>query len=386
VTERLRVLFVTTNWPRPESPIDGIFVREHARAAGLHADVRALHLDRSAGRAVVGIEPVEDEDPPTLRIRYRRFGKPLSIAAFVLGPLRAYRRLARDGFEPDVLHANSHLSALPTLVLARLFRKPFVYSEHWSAFLPGNPTEVEGDKAAIARLALRRADVVLPVSEAMRAALESTGAPRRLHVVPNVVDDTIFHPGHGADPGRLLTAGALGANGAKGVDFLLRALAHLGRDGLQLDVAGDGPLRGEYERLAHELSIADRVTFHGFVSKPRLADLMRRAHLFVLASRFENNPCVVLEAMASGLPVVATRVGGLPELVDDASGILVEPRDPESIATGLQAALEREFDRTAIAARARERYGREAIGAALAGVYEDVVARRTAGRHRSAAP
>jgi glycosyltransferase involved in cell wall biosynthesis len=99
---------------------------------------------------------------------------------------------------------------------------------------------------------------------------------------------------------------------------------------------------------------------------------MRSSDLFVLASRFENNPCVVLEAMASGLPVVATRVGGLPELVDEASGLLVEPQ-PERLAARIAEALDRlaSFDRDAIARRARERYGREAVGRLLLRAYED---------------
>ena len=368
----MNVLFVTTNWPRPDLPIDGIFVREHARAAALHADVRVLHLERSPGRSgLAETDPVAGEEPPTLRIRYRRFGKPVSFAAFVAGPLAAYRRLRRDGFEPDVLHANSHLSALPALALARLYRKPVVYSEHWSVFLPDNPAELAGGMSALARIALHEAHVVLPVSDAMRRALEAAGSPKRTVVVPNVVDELLFHPEGGErEPGLLLTAGMLGENQAKGVDYLLRAVALV--NGVRLDVVGDGQLRADYERLAHELGITDRVDFRGFLPKPELAERMRRADLFVLASRFENNPCVVLEAMASGLPVVATRVGGLPELVDETSGILVEPRDPQDVARGIREALEGRFDRQVIAKGALERYSREAIGGQLAEIYGSV--------------
>jgi glycosyltransferase involved in cell wall biosynthesis len=367
----MNVLFLTTNWPRPDLPIDGIFVREHARAAALHADVRVLHLERSPGRSgLAETEPVTGEEPPTLRIRYRRFGKPLSLAAFVGGPLAAYRRLRREGFEPDVLHANSHLSALPALTLGRLYRKPVVYSEHWSVFLPDNPAELAGGMTALARIALRGADLVLPVSEAMRRALETAGSPRRTEVVPNVVDERLFHPGGEREGGLLLTAGTLGENEAKGVDYLLHAVALV--EGVRLEVVGDGPMRAEYERLAGQLGVGERVQFRGFLPKPELAERMRHADLFVLASRFENNPCVVLEAMASGLPIVATRVGGLPELVDETSGRLAEPRDPRSIASQIGEALSREYDRDAIARRARDSFGRVAIGSRLASIYESV--------------
>jgi len=367
---RLRILYVTTNYPRPEVPVDGPFVREHARAAALHDDVRVVHLDRSAGRRGLAETQAIDDDPPALRVRYRRFGKPVSVAAFVAGSLGAYRRLVREGFEPDILHANSHLSALPALALGRLYRKPVVYAEHWSAFLPGNPAELAGGMSMLARIALRGADVVLPVSEAMRSALEAVGSPKRTVVVPNVVDERLFSPGGEREPGLLLTAGMLGENEAKGVDYLLRAVALV--EGVRLQVVGDGPLRHAYELLARELKIDGRVEFLGYLPKPDLAERMRRADLFVLASRFENNPCVVLEAMASGLPVVATRVGGLPELVDEDTGLLAEPRDPESVAARVREALEGNYNRDGIARRARERFGREAIGAQLAEIYRSV--------------
>ena len=164
----------------------------------------------------------------------------------------------------------------------------------------------------------------------------------------------------------------MGENGAKGYDLLLRALALL--DGrAHLEIVGDGPRRGEYEALARELGVEERVRFAGLRPKAELAERMRSSDLFVLASRFENNPCVVLEAMASGLPVVATRVGGLRELVDERSGLLAEPSDPESLAKRIGEALDRldRFDRDESVRRARERYGREAVGRLLLRAYED---------------
>ncbi|HEX6702083.1 MAG TPA: glycosyltransferase [Gaiellaceae bacterium] len=363
----LKVLFLTTNYPSSESPIDGVFVREHARAAALAgAAVRVVHLQRTHGRRGLFELVEEDDDPPLVRVRYRRFGRPLSYAAFVAGA-----RVAAGDL--DVVHASSHLSALA----ARALRKPLVYSEHWSAFLPDNPVRLSRTMAWAARSTLERAQLVLPPSEAMRAALASFAPRARLRVVPNVVDDELFRPGRGdrSDERRLLTAGLLGENGAKGVDYLLDALALLARDrnGFRLDVVGDGPLRPEYEARARRLGVEGLVSFHGLRPKRELAERMRAADLFVLASRFENNPCVVLEAMASGLPVVATRVGGLPELVDERTGLLAEPRDPESIARRIGEALDRldAFDRGEIARRARERYGREAVGALLLRAYED---------------
>ncbi|MDX6507041.1 MAG: glycogen synthase [Gaiellaceae bacterium] len=370
----MNVLFLTTNWPTDASPVNGVFVREHARALAGRAEVRVVYLERapSAGGAF-DMVPLEGEDPPAWSVRYRRLGRPLSYAAFLAGAAAAYRRLRREGFDPDVVHAHSHLSAVPALLLG----KPVVYTEHWSIFLAANPGQLSAPMRIGARAVLRRADAVLPVSQELAAALRQLEPRARLQVVPNAVDERLFHPGSRAPNGTptLLTAGLLDSD-TKGLDILLQTLAQLGRD-VRLEVAGDGALRAGYEELAGRLGLAG-VTFHGLLPKPRLAELMRRADLFVLASRWENNPCVVLEALTGGLPVVATRVGGLPDLIHDGNGLLAEPGDPAALADALREALEpgERFDREQIAREARERYGQGAVGAQLAAVYEDVLARR----------
>ncbi|HJQ75476.1 MAG TPA: glycosyltransferase, partial [Gaiellaceae bacterium] len=205
----MNVLFVTTSYPRPDSPIGGIFVREHARAAAEVADVRVLHLVRGPGaRGLVPLERIAGEEPPAWRAPYRRFGKPLAQLAFVLGPLTLARRLRREGWTPDVIHAHSFLSALPALLLGRLLRRPVAYTEHWTIFLPENPGSLSPGMERLARFALARADVVLPVSADLERALRRLEPRARTRVVPNVVDD-VFTPAARADggPARLLTVG-----------------------------------------------------------------------------------------------------------------------------------------------------------------------------------
>ena len=381
---RPRVLFLATEFPTAASPVVGTFVREHARAAALHADVAVLHLERAPGRHGLFeiAEEAADGGAPTglrvVRVRYRRFGAPVSYLAFALGAVVAARRLARSGFRPDALHANSFLSALVGLLLRRISRVPLVYTEHWSVFLPEDPATLSRPMRTIARLALERANAVLPVSGAMERALRALAPGARLRVVPNAVDPALFHPGPqpppraANDPARLLYVGLL--YDAKGLDVLLPAVASLLRDGrrVMLDVVGDGVLRGETEELAARLGLAEgAVTFHGIRPKAEVGERMRGADLLVLSSRFENNPCVLLEALCCGLPVVATRVGGVPEIVDAAAGEIAEPGNPEAFAAALDRALDRlpAFDREQIARAAAGRYGHDAVGAALAEVY-----------------
>ena len=160
---------------------------------------------------------------------------------------------------------------------------------------------------------------------------------------------------------------------------LLDAFAALTVDAT-LEIAGEGELDEKLQRRAHVLGIAERVTFLGSQSQARIAQRMRAADVFVLSSRFENLPVVLLEASATGLPIVATRVGGVPEIVGADGGALVEPLQPEALARAIEDVAGRRFDREALAARARGKWGIESIAA----TWDEIYASLSAGSTRSA--
>jgi glycosyltransferase involved in cell wall biosynthesis len=366
----VRALFVTTGYPTPASPAGGIFVREHGLAVAPHADVAVLHLDRSPHHAgLPRVVRVEDDALPTWRVTYPWSPTPVSVALHFAAAAQGWRAVRRAGFRPDLVHSHFFLAGVPGEVLARALRVPAVITEHWSVFLPDDPMELTPLLRHGASFAYRNADVVLPVSRALRSSMEAHGLrARRFEVVPNAVDTELFTLGEGPRNGRLLAVGML--LDAKAYDVLLPAVATLD---VGLDIVGDGPLRGELEALAHSLGIADRVTFHGVLPKPEVANLMRQAELFVLASRYENNPCSLMEGLASGLPVVATAVGGVPELVTETNGRLARPGDAQGLADEIRAALDGTYDRAAISADTHCRYGAATIGDMLADVYASVL-------------
>jgi glycosyltransferase involved in cell wall biosynthesis len=372
------VLFLTSAYPTAREPAAGVFVREHALAAAAHADVGVVHLDRRAGyTGLPRVERVDGEPLPTWRVAYPYRPLAVSLAAHAAAAVSGYRA-ARFG--PDLLHAHFFLAGLPGVVLGRTLRKPVVVTEQWSVFLPSDPTPVTRPLRAAAKLTYERADLVLPPSEALRRAIEAQGIRARFRIVPNVVDTSLFRPDGIplAAPPRLLAVGLL--YDAKGYEFLLEAASILDREGreFRLDVVGDGPRRADYERLTEELDVRHRVTFHGLVPKPEVARLMREASAFVLASRYDNNPSALVEALASGLPVVATDVGGIPELVDASNGLLARPQDARHLAERISELLDGlpGYDRGAIARAAAARFSRERVGGLLANAYAEALAAR----------
>jgi len=160
--------------------------------------------------------------------------------------------------------------------------------------------------------------------------------------------------------------------------YLLQALAQLRqmRDDWHIDIVGDGPPRPEYEHLAISLGLAEKTTFHGLKSKNEVAEFMRKAHLFVLPSLWDNSPCVVIEAMASGLPIVSTLTGGIPEMVDEKTGVLVPHADATQLSAALAQTIESldQFDRYRITQKARQ-YSPESIGELIHSIYRGCVQR-----------
>lgn len=208
------------------------------------------------------------------------------------------------------------------------------------------------------------AEFVVCVSNHGRSQLMSLVDPvhwDRLHVVHCGIDLTLFEPrarGGSASVPEILTVGRVVP--VKGQALLVEALAELGRRGVEarLTIVGDGPQLAPLRALAERLGVTDRVEFAGAVGQDEIRRYYERADVFTLPSFAEGLPVVLIEAMATGLPVVASRITGIPELVDEGvSGLLVTPGD----VTDLTAALERMLREPAERRAAMGRSGRDKV-------------------------
>jgi len=375
-------MFITSWYPSREQPVEGIFVQEHAKAVQLYDDVLVLHCTAPDPK-LNGIWQLEEETDqrltsgiPTYRLRVRL--SPIPATTYFVrswGMLRSFQHLVRLGFRPDVIHAHIYEAGASAVLLGRIVHLPVVVTEHFSGFPRKLMKRTDIWKS---RLAFEKSHITLPVSEALQHGIEGYGIKTRFRIVPNAVDSKTFFPDFSLKAGdrqkRLLFVGLLDSSHNKGIPFLFRALARLRqqRDDWHLSIVGDGPARSDYERLASELNLSDRVTFHGIKPKDVIAEHMRQADIFVLPSLWENQPCVLLEAMVSGLPVISTSTGGIPEIVDERTGILVPPGDADALCEGINRMLGSlaEYPAEQIAQNARERFCLEAVGARIHEIYD----------------
>ncbi|HUS93002.1 MAG TPA: glycosyltransferase [Phycisphaerae bacterium] len=376
----MNVLFLAGWYPTLAHPVGGVFVREHAKAVSLYDNVVVV-ASGGSDHNPHGLWRVSREEDDALSAGIRTYrvniGRPIVPKTGSLieigASLDAFRRVRRDGFHPDIIHAHVFGAGFIAALLKWLYGLPYVVTEHWSGFPRGL---VRGVTLARANVAFRNARYVLPVSKILGRAIRDLGIRTPFEVIPNAVDLSLFHPPssltRSPEPIRLLFVGLLSPDHIKGVPHLLQALGGLTGDfpPWRLDIIGGGDAQGEYESLAARLGLRDRVVFHGYQPKSFVAEQMRNSDLFVLPSLWENLPCVAIEALASGLPVLSTRVGGIPELVSSENGLLVAPGDTQGLQRGLAELVGslRRYDRTRIAKDAH-RYSHASVGAAIHRVY-----------------
>lgn len=380
------VLLIAGWYPTAANPLHCIFVKEQAQAVAQDNHVIVLHsegIDTSITGRYQLSDTVED-GLRTLRLRYKGLGLPRSSQlVYWYGMFAAVRQLYREGFRPDLIHAHVYNASFIATMLGKRYKLPVVISEHSSQFFT---QQIRPTQKRLARYAFQRAALVCPVSQALQAEIEKTGFRARFQVVPNLVDIdrfTLAPVSHkNADtPKKLLFVGNLIP--LKGLPYLLEALAMLkaqGRHDFQLDILGKGAHAEEYQALTAQLGLSEHVQFHGSQSRERVAELMQNCDFLVHPSRYETFGIVLIEALASGKPVIACDTSGPREILNNTLGILVPPMDSSALAQAIYTMLDHYQDYSPATLReyVTQRYSRAAVTAQWGQIY-DAVAQKSTG-------
>jgi glycosyltransferase involved in cell wall biosynthesis len=361
----LKLLVLTNLFPTPWDPLRGTFNRQQFERLGQSHDVHVLTaVDfRQWLRGVRG-----SVDVPGLRTDHFVFvfppgiGRSLHAGCWLASLLLQHGRRLRAEKYDGILASWAYPDGVAAEWLARRLGIPCVIKVHGSDL---NVMAEDAWRRPQIRSALRRAGAVVAVSRALADKAVAIGAdPARVHVVYNGVDSTLFEPGSREQARSrlclppmqpmLLFVGNLKL--AKGCVDLLEAFPAVlaAFPQAHLIYVGDGPCRRRIDERATALGCAERVQCVGAVGHASLAEWFRAADALCLPSHNEGVPNVVLEAMACGTPAVATRVGGIPEVLPDYAGILVPTHDLAALSRALIEASIKTWDPARIAAHARD--------------------------------
>ncbi len=346
---KLKILFLTPWYPSEKDAMLGLFVQKHVEAVRAQGcEVRVIFSQ-------------------TWRDTWRQ-----------------WRALRREGWMPDIVQLNViQKQGLLALWLKKRYGIPYVIIEHWSGYLPENGQYMRQPavKRRFAERVAEQASAILPISNALAKAMQDCGIRnRKWQKVYNVVDDFFFEGVESrkskAESRKTLLHVSCFDEKAKNVKGLLRAAKMLSekRQDWQLVLVGTGIDYKDVRAYAESLSFPEGILrWTGELTPREVAEEMSHADAFVLNSNYENAPVVLSESMASGIPVIATRAGGMPEMIADECGILVPPRNDRALTEAMEHMLDHhsEYDRAAIR-QAGKKYSYEAVGKQLKEIYEEV--------------
>ena len=277
---------------------------------------------------------------------------------------------------PEIIHVQSLGIAVPALISKKFHKIPYVlWGRGSDVYLPHWRTKLTS------KIAMKNADSVIALTENMKQTMRSIYG-RNIAVIPNGIElreYTEIRPVEEVKcpSKRILFVGRL--HPIKGVQYLLQAMkvVHKKMPDAKLILVGDGEEREHLESLTGSLEIREYVEFVGRAPHEMVLDYMNRSEVFVLPSLSEGFPVTILEAMACGLPIVATRVGGVPDIIEDGiNGYLVDTKNPEQIAQALQKILENEQLRGNISSNNREeaeKYSWDRIVINLERIYQNTL-------------
>jgi len=296
--------------------------------------------------------------------------------------------------KPDVIHVHSFFGiGLEALLNGTFLRMPVIGTNHTTiaGFGPYIPVSVDRASAYVAWF-YNRCDYVTAPSRSVLEELEAAGLCRPGEVVSNPIDTRLFRPvradehaalraSFGLSRPTITYAGRLGPE--KNIEVLLHAAAALRDRGIiaELAIAGHGSHEPVLRTRAADLGLGQRVRFFGTLSPDELARLLRVSDTFAIMSTSETQSMVLLQAMASGVPVVAANVRALPEFVDPANGVLVDPHDPARLAQVLEdllASADRRGQLGSAGRRSAQKYGVEIVTDAWEALYGSVLHRSKA--------
>lgn len=380
----MKVLYLSAWYPHRYDAMSGLFVRKHAEAASRFCDVCVLYL--MADEHISRFDIVEQSTNSVREIYvYYPFKKApvfrqmTKAIGYVKAFWRGFTVVSRSFGRPDVVQANVLTrSGVLAHWLKRKFDIPYIIIEHWSRYLPQNFNYKGFARKLMTRKCVVDAGCVLAVSSKLREAMQNFGLVNsNFQLIDNVVDDFFFESQKHKDARRkfrFLHVSCFDER-PKNVKGILRSVKKLSlqRSDFEMVLVGVGQDWQAAVDYAKELELGDFVRFTGELTPVEVCRYFTESDAFVMFSNYENAPVVISESLATGTPVISTNVGGIPDMVNEQSGILINPGDESALCEKMAWMIDNEtvFDAAEIR-KSAQRYTYEAVGKRLYDIYHNL--------------
>lgn len=381
------VLWLVSWYPSLESPQNGDFIYRHALSVSPFANLTILYCNSSTKVSeMLVIKRLVNEkfkEEVLLFPRRQRFGV-LNFLNYCYFYNRQITKLYKDATLPDIIHVHvSFRAGLLALYLKWKYNIPYIITEHWTFYTRRTGicfTNSNFIKKWILRRVFKNASYVLPVSHDLSRQLDEYFPSIKSIVVPNVVDATLFNFISGIRPSnRFKFIHVSSLNELKNPDQIILAFNRIRQVYKEAILEIVGPANSKLVRYAESLGLRDcSILFVGLKSHREVASLMQASNALVLFSSAENLPCVIAESLCSGVPVISSSVGGVPEMVNDSNGILVPSGDEGALYQAMESMIVNysKYNRRRISEDAQAKYNPEVVGRQILDVYERVLSKK----------
>ena len=374
-SKRKHIVFLARWYPHRYDPMLGLFVQRHAEAAALYDDISVVYVHPDENiRQKFDIVDETANNVRTIRVYYRKSrSKIISLLRFFKANNKALKMLPK----PDIIHVHI-LTRLGLVALRqkRLHGTPYIITEHWSRYLPGN--DFSGLlRKKLTKTVVRHASAITTVTDILAKAMQSHGLRNDHYViVPNVVDINAFKPQpHHNEVPKIIHVSCF-ENKSKNITGLIDALQILEERNINFQIVfiGDGVDFAMIKDYVKKLKHQENIRFTGVLEGQDYVGELSSGDFLVLSSNYETQGVVLLEAFACGMPVVSTNVGGIPEIVNESNGILVPPHDPTQLADAMQTMLRtyQNYDADTLRNGVIKKFSNETVGKLLNHIYHDL--------------
>lgn len=371
----IHVLFLPKWYPNKLDHFDGNFVENHAHAVSEVAKVSVIfvHSEEKKENEFTLFQSVNQE-VNEIRVFFKKpdsgpsiIRKIVTMIRYFKAQLLGYKYLVKHSSRPNI----AHIHVLTRTVFLALYLKftlkiPYVITEHWSGYLPVNGGYRGFIKKIATEIAVKYSNGISSVSAQLKAAMLNHKLVGEYRIIPNVVDTKLFKPTKKSNTLiEIIFVGNL-LQSPKRIFDIIKSMKvlHDKKIAFQLSIYGEGKDKSACEQLISKLALKDSIKLKGTLKRKGIAEVMGKSDFLVLFSEFENQPCVLNEAMSCGIPVIAPDIPGIAERLTPEVGIMIPTGDISAFESALVQMCHsfNDYDTDKIRSMAIEQFSEEVIG------------------------
>ncbi len=384
----IKALWLTSWYPNKLDTMNGDFIQRHARAVSLFCKVHVIHAEadkKNELKKLLEISENCDKNLSETILLYRLNNIPLAgkiISYFQY--LRLFKMQVQQYIEangkPDIVHVHVAMKAgIIALWLKRKFNIPFIVTEHWTIYNSNAPDNYKHRGFLFryyTKKTLRQSSAFLPVSNDLGNAVQKTVTEVPFTAIPNVADTGLFNYQSAEKKHAFSFVHISTLNYQKNPEGILRTYKKFLERYPETDLIIAGEAGVALKQYADTLNLPRaNLLFTGLVSYAEVASILKKSEALIMFSRYENLPCVIIEALCCGLPVISTNAGGIPELINDSNGFLIDNEDEPALLNAMINMYEhyQKFNCKQISADAAEKFSYEKVGNEIMEIYKKVL-------------